>query len=304
MTPGEYRFQCLDRSVAFRKSLFEFHRKYPPVFVARDGVTPQVRWPKRWRLPVRAREDDAHDRVLIGTPQTNKDLNVLNGFAAATVLTRWYRSLRPEHGAEYFRALGSSSRQEWEADLEALAQRWHGVLPYWLRWPWAEVLRPRPQLLSPGQAPPADVIALIPVYADTIEEEKEASWRAAVRYRRQILPRKRQHGEALRFRLDVFDLFLQLRSVAKVAVRLGKPKSTVASAFRAVLKDIPGAITDAFDPHKHEKECASCGRGEPCKEMRAWSDRVAPMKGRRETPAGREPTPLLKSGRKLPLRTT
>ncbi len=316
MTPGEYHFECLCRGVLL------LHRKYPPVWVARDGPRPKVRWPKRLRLPLRVRAGDGYDRVLIGTPQTAEDLKALNGVAAEIVLARWYRRLGPQHGDDYFAALESRSRHEWEADFKALAQKWEGhwVLPRWLRWPWVLdspeqaggpwALRPRPLLLPPGQAPPAEAITCMPLYRDMSEEEWEAGRRAWVRFKRQILPRKRQHGEAFRFRLEVFDLFTELGSVTRVAVRLGKPKSTVSSALRAVLKDIPGitsaALTklaqfgidfDTFDPHRHVSGCAGCRRGELCKVIQAWSDCVAPMKGQREIPAGREPTALLKSGR-------
>jgi hypothetical protein len=221
--------------------------------------------------------------------------------------------LEPEHGDEYFTALGSGSQQEWDADLKALAGRWPGVSPRWLRWPWvldsAEqarwpwALRPRPHLLSPGQALPADAIAFIPFRLDTTEEEHAASWKAATKFRRQILPRKRQHGRAFRFRLEVFDHFVHLGSVTRVAVRLRKSKSTVSSALQAVLKDIPGAITETLDPHRHVEECMQCGKGKPCKEMQAWLDQVAPMQGGPDSPVGREPLPPLKSGRKLPHRT-
>jgi hypothetical protein len=145
----------------------------------------------------------------------------------------------------------------------------------------------------------------MPLYLDMTEEEREAGRRAWVRFKRQALPRKRQHGDALRFRLEVFDLHTELGSVTRVAVRLGKSRSTVSSALRAVRKDIPVAATGTPDLGGHVANCVLCGQGhvEQCKQVQALLNQVAPLKGQLGMPAG-EPTSLLKSGRKLPAPTT
>lgn len=242
-TKAAYHLDCLRRLPAFTESVFEFHRKYPPVFVARDGLTPKVRWPKRWRLPVRAREDDGKGRVLVGTPQNAEEIEAVNGFSAELVLARWYRRLRPEDGDEYFTALGSGSRQEWDADFEELARRWPTVPRSCLRWPWT-ALFPRPQLLSPRQSMPDGVVVLIPVYADTTETEVDDAWKAAMEVRRGHLGKRgtqrRDRPNDYSKRLKVYDSYLRHRNYRAVAVELGIPESTVRDVYREAFFDIHG----------------------------------------------------------------
>jgi hypothetical protein len=235
-TKADYYFQCLIRLPEFRDRVLKLHCEYPPVFVPRPRRPLAIRWPKKWRLPV-----EHNTRALVGRPKTIEDLVLLNGFVADGVLAHSHRRLSPHDGAQYFSALGSGSVQSWKADLSKLGRDFPNVPPQYLRFPWAESFGPRPKFLLPGGSPPAGVIALIPVYGDTTEEDVGEAWKAVIKLLRSPGKRGRQRRarpDSYPKKLRVYDSYWRLRDYSAVSRELKMPESTVRRVYGEAFFDI------------------------------------------------------------------
>jgi hypothetical protein len=246
MTKSEYRRECLLRSSAFHTSVLDFHRRYPRVFV-RDPVHPRRVAPPSWLIPYVLNRAD----VWVGRIDTIDQLRLLGGLAAETLsISGWHRLL-PEDGSAYFTALDTgSSPEQYTAEWQALCQTWSDVSLDAMRFPG---LMPgdRPVVVvGPFQGLPAEVVVAIPIYGDTTDRDKEVTWKAAMRLKHALYPparvKRRTRWNKLEQRLQVWDMYSELRSFRATASRLGLSSRSVRRAWATALLDIQGRRPEGY----------------------------------------------------------
>ncbi len=109
----------ISQKTAHQDSVLNLHKKYPPIFVGLGS--PRLQRRSAWLT----RLLEVRGSILVGTPQTLANLEVLYGFEVEVVLVpRGFHRLKPHDGATYFETYRAGSVEEWEADLQQLAARW------------------------------------------------------------------------------------------------------------------------------------------------------------------------------------
>jgi hypothetical protein len=128
-----------------------------------------------------------------------------------------------------------------------------------------------------------DLKMLVPIYADTTEEDLASLWRAIQPTKRQVYPKRRARREQYVTRLAVWDTYQASETFAEVARQLRMKESTVKSVYAMASRDILGGPDRRRRPQRlpkpvtadHCQQCPTCRGAESfeqmCAEARAYA---------------------------------
>jgi hypothetical protein len=297
MDKAVYRRECLLRHPEFGYDLLSFHQAFPVCLglLSASGHSPLEEFPSWLHLVIKVKSS----RLLMVVPRGLDDLlHLAHRADLCRVIPPRYTLLTPLDGPPYFDLLGKP-QADYEHAKRELLDKWPGVPRRILLqgdFQWGV----RPTLLLKPEPDATDVYQqwieeclrlvrsrelkmLVPIYADTTEEDLARLWRAIQPTKDQMYPKRRTRREQYGIRLAVWDTYQASRSFAEAARQLCMKESTVKSVYAMASRDILGGPDRRRRRQRlpklvtadHCEQCPTC-RGaqsfeQMCAEARAYA---------------------------------